>query len=95
MLLRSAAVNHPYFAAAESTAEGLLLSGAWLTDVDGLVRDFLTPEETQILLLMQGKLTRTQLLLPEHAIHLTETSTSIRLTENTARLPREPALRPC
>ena len=33
---------------------------------------------------MQGELTRTQLLLPEHAIHLTETSTSIRLTENTA-----------
>ena len=33
---------------------------------------------------MQGELTRTQLLLPEHAIHLTEASTSIRLTENTA-----------
>ena len=57
---------------------------AWLTDADGLIRDFLPPEETQILLLMQGKLTRTQLLLPEHAIHLTEASTSIRLTEDTA-----------
>ena len=84
MLLRFGSRQSPVLCGAESTAEGLLLGGAWLTDADGLVRDFLTPEETQILLLMQGKLTRTQLLLPEHAIHLTETSTSIRLTENTA-----------
>ena len=84
MLLRFGSRQSPVLCGAESTPEGLLLSGAWLTDADGLVRDFLTPEETQILLLMQGKLTRTQLLLPEHAIHLTEASTSIRLTENTA-----------
>lgn len=84
MLLRFGSRQSPVLCGAESTTEGFLLSGAWLTDADGLVRDFLTPEETQILLLMQGKLTRTQLLLPEHAIHLTETSTSIRLTEDTA-----------
>lgn len=84
VLLRFGSRQSPVLCGAESTAEGLLLSGAWLTDADGLVRDFLTPEETQILLLMQGELTRTQLLLPEHAIHLTETSTSIRLKENTA-----------
>ena len=83
-LLRFGSRQSPVLCGAESTTEGFLLSGAWLTDADGLVRDFLPPEETQILLLMQGKLTRTQLLLPEHAIHLTETSTSIRLTENTA-----------
>ncbi|MBD9172788.1 MAG: hypothetical protein EGP83_08975 [Clostridiales bacterium] len=84
MLLRFGSRQSPVLCGAESTAEGLLLSGAWLTDADGLVRDFLTPEETQILLLMQGELTRTQLLLPEHAIHLTEASTSIRLMEDTA-----------
>lgn len=84
MLLRFGSRQSPVLCGAESTAEGFLLGGAWLTDADGLVRNFLPPEETQILLLMQGKLTRTQLLLPEHAIHLTEASTSIRLTENTA-----------
>lgn len=84
MLLRFGSRQSPVLCGAESTADGFLLSGAWLTDADGLVRDFLPPEETQILLLMQGELTRTQLLLPEHAIHLTETSTSIRLTEDTA-----------
>lgn len=84
VLLRFGSRQSPVLCGAESTAEGLLLSGAWLTDADGLVRDFLPPEETQILLLMQGELTRTQLLLPEHAIHLTETSTSIRLMEDTA-----------
>lgn len=84
MLLRFGSRQSPVLCSAESTTEGFLLSGAWLTDADGLVRDFLPPEETQILLLMQGELTRTQLLLPEHAIHLTEASTSIRLTENTA-----------
>ena len=84
VLLRFGSRQSPVLCGAESTAEGLLLSGAWLTDADGLVRDFLTPEETQILLLMQGELTRTQLLLPEHAIHLTEASTSIRLMEDTA-----------
>lgn len=84
MLLRFGSRQSPVLCGAESTAEGLLLSGAWLTDADGLVRNFLPPEETQILLLMQGKLTRTQLLLPEHAIHLTEASTSIRLMEDTA-----------
>ena len=81
MLLRFGSRQSPVLCGAESTAEGLLLR---LTDADGLVRDFLTPEETQILLLMQGKLTRTQLLLPKHAIHLTEASTSIRLMEDTA-----------
>lgn len=84
VLLRFGSRQSPVLCGAESTADGFLLSGAWLTDADGLVRDFLPPEETQILLLMQGELTRTQLLLPEHAIHLTETSTSIRLTEDAA-----------
>ena len=84
VLLRFGSRQSPVLCGAESTADGFLLSGAWLTDADGLVHDFLSPEETQILLLMQGELTRTQLLLPEHAIHLTETSTSIRLTEDTA-----------
>ena len=63
VLLRFGSRQSPVLCGAESTAEGLLLSGAWLTE---------------------GELTRTQLLLPEHAIHLTETSTSIRLTEDTA-----------
>ena len=84
VLLRFGSRQSPVLCGAESTADGFLLSGAWLTDADGLVRDFLPPEETQILLLMQGELTRTQLLLPEHAIHLTEASTSIRLMEDTA-----------
>ena len=84
VLLHFGSRQSPVLCGAESTADGFLLSGAWLTDADGLVRDFLPPEETQILLLMQGELTRTQLLLPEHAIHLTEASTSIRLMEDTA-----------
>ena len=72
VLLRFGSRQSPVLCGAESTADGFLLSGAWLTDAEWLVRDFLPPEETQILLLMQGELTRTQLLLPEHAIHLAE-----------------------
>lgn len=71
-LLRYGSRQSPVLCGVQISSEGFLLGGAWLTDVDGLVRSFLTPEETQILLLMQGELTRTQLLLPDHAVHLTE-----------------------
>lgn len=83
-LLRFGSRQSPVLGGAEISGEGFLLGGAWLTDESGLVRDFLTPEETQLLLLMQGELTRTQLLLPDHALHLTEARSRIRLADSEA-----------
>lgn len=83
-LLRYGSRQSPVLSGAQISGESFLLGGAWLTDADGLVRGFLTPEETQILLLMQGELTRTQLLLPDHALHLTEARCQVALADSEA-----------
>lgn len=83
-LLRYGSRQSPVLSGAQISGESFLLGGAWLTDADGLVRGFLTPEETQILLLMQGELARTQLLLPDHAVHLTEAHSQVTLANSEA-----------
>lgn len=61
------------------------LSGGWLTDQAGQVRTLLSPEETQLLLLMQGSLKKTTLVLAGHTITLTDAKRHLSLNGNEAQ----------
>lgn len=61
------------------------LSGGWLTDQAGAVRVLLSPEETQLLMLMQGALKKTTLTLAGHTVTLTDAKSRLRLNGNEAQ----------
>lgn len=61
------------------------LSGGWLTDQAGQVQAMLSPEETQLLMLMQGALKKTTLALAGHTVTLTDAKRRLSLNGNEAR----------
>ena len=62
----------------------VLLSGCWLADASGRVRGSLTARETQLLMLMQGRLRKAAIPLEVGTVTLSDGSSRVRLDGNRA-----------
>ncbi|MGN1019304.1 MAG: Ger(x)C family spore germination C-terminal domain-containing protein [Aristaeellaceae bacterium] len=60
----------------------MLLSGCWLADASGRVRGSLTSSETQLLMLLQGRLRKATVILRQGTVTLSDAGSRIRLDGN-------------
>lgn len=81
-VLRMGSRQSPLLADVHAEGEAFSLSGGWMIGQDGRLTGKLSPEEMQLCGLMVGQLSRTQLLLPSHAVHITEASRRLVLSED-------------
>lgn len=83
-VLRMGTRQSPVLADVHAEGETFSLSGGWMIGTDGLLGGRLSPEEMQLCAFMMGRLSRTQLLLPAHAVHITEATSRICLLDEGA-----------
>ncbi|MGN0746540.1 MAG: hypothetical protein ACI4ML_07690 [Aristaeellaceae bacterium] len=76
--LADGAANEPLLQGAGE----VLLSGCWLMNADGRVRGSLTARETQLLMLMQGRLRKATVILEEGTVTLSDAGSRVWLDGN-------------
>jgi len=80
-LLESGERQQPVLASMRLEDGAVTVSGGWPISADVRVTQRLTPEETQLLALMQGRLTQGSLTLAEGVVRLTGVSTDLQLVQ--------------
>lgn len=83
-LMRMGQRQCPVVLSVSMEKDGVQLSGGWMVNSQGQVEAELLPEEIQVLALMQNRLRKTTLMLPDGMVTLTDAGSSISLDGNSA-----------